>query len=663
MTETTVTEITVTETIVPEAAETAAENGESAVTATAEPDGEAEAPRLAPAPPTWLDEIASALAVRSQFVVSGNVRDIYPVPEGDETRFVAFPSAIWRVLQAKGVLALMVHDPVSGLRLHEDCDPRLGQVLTECGLPIGHVADTVEAMSDLVDRVTRERRLPVALIVDYASTQLRSDPAAADRLFVAMDKATRGPKLARPKLEWDCPAANPILWIVERAGDLPEWFMRRNPAVRDLMIELPDLSDRIAFASAEVERLEIPAEMTAEDRRSHVERLALGLDGMGLCDLRAVVDLAEGDGCSLREIDRAIRRFRIGTTRNPWTSQAMRARVRSTLTLLENRVKGQPRAIKRTYDILVRSIMGLSAAQTSSRGNRPRGVLFFVGPTGVGKTELAKGVTEALFGDESAMQRFDMSEFVNEASMGRLIGPPPGAPGYEQGGDLINAVRAKPFSVFLFDEIEKAHPRILDAFLQILDDGRLTDSRGETGYFSESLIIFTSNVGIVGGDSFHNSGQKVTPSDRGEQLEDKLTDAVADHFRFQLKRPELFNRMGQNIVVFEFINPKNAFVIFEALLRKVIRAVMEEHGISVTLTEAAQEELMALCTEEIGDGGRGIGNRIEKYLINPISRLLFDREDLTTVTITSVRVENREAVFEIAEDAAALEEGQKTAAE
>ena len=150
--------------------------------------------------------------------------------------------------------------------------------------------------------------------------------------------------------------------------------------------------------------------------------------------------------------------------------------------------------------------MLLSTCSTSSsgrrqgsavhEGGRPRGVAFLAGPTGVGKTELAKSVTQLLFGDESAYIRFDMSEFSAEHSDQRLIGAPPGYVGYDAGGELTNAVREKPFSVVLFDEIEKAHPRILDKFLQILDDGVLTSGRGDRVYFSESIIIFTSNLGI-----------------------------------------------------------------------------------------------------------------------------------------------------------------------
>jgi ATP-dependent Clp protease ATP-binding subunit ClpA len=147
-------------------------------------------------------------------------------------------------------------------------------------------------------------------------------------------------------------------------------------------------------------------------------------------------------------------------------------------------------------DILKRTSIGLTGAQSRGLSARPRGVLFFAGPTGVGKTEMAKSIAEIVFGDESAYLRFDMSEFSAEHSGDRLIGAPPGYVGYDQGGELTNAMREQPFRVVLFDEIEKAHNRILDKFLQVLEDGRLTDGRGDTVYFSESLIIFTSNAGV-----------------------------------------------------------------------------------------------------------------------------------------------------------------------
>ena len=176
-------------------------------------------------------------------------------------------------------------------------------------------------------------------------------------------------------------------------------------------------------------------------------------------------------------------------------------------------MRGQRPAVTKTIDILMRSVMGLTGAQARASGNRPRGVLFFAGPTGVGKTELAKTLTQLIFGDERAYIRFDMSEFAEEHTGARLLGAPPGYIGYDAGGELTNAVREKPFSVVLFDEIEKAHPRILDKFLQILEDGRLTDGRGETAYFSEAILVFTSNLGITVEDEHGRRVQSVSPGD------------------------------------------------------------------------------------------------------------------------------------------------------
>jgi ATP-dependent Clp protease ATP-binding subunit ClpA len=186
--------------------------------------------------------------------------------------------------------------------------------------------------------------------------------------------------------------------------------------------------------------------------------------------------------------------YRFGEKRSPWEDLSY-DKLCNVKSILKKRVIGQDHAIDHVETTIIKASMGLSGIQHSAKMSKPKGVMFFVGPTGVGKTELAKATAEFLFGDENACIRFDMSEYNHEESDQRLIGPPPGYVGFEAGGQLINAVLDRPFSVLLFDEIEKAHPKILDKFLQILEDGRLTDGRGVTAYFSETIIIFTSNIG------------------------------------------------------------------------------------------------------------------------------------------------------------------------
>jgi ATP-dependent Clp protease ATP-binding subunit ClpA len=267
--------------------------------------------------------------------------------------------------------------------------------------------------------------------------------------------------------------------------------------------------------------------------------------------------------------------------------------------------------------------MGLTGAQTRSSGNRPRGVLFFAGPTGVGKTELAKTLTQLIFGDERAYVRFDMSEFAEEHTGARLLGAPPGYIGYDAGGELTNAVREKPFSVVLFDEIEKAHPRILDKFLQILEDGRLTDGRGETAYFSEAILVFTSNLGITVEDDHGRRVQNVSVDDPQEVVEARVRGAIQDYFKFRLSRPEILNRIGDNIVVFGFITPDIAAQIFAGMLRNVQARVRNEHKVDLAIDETVRAQLQELCTRDLSNGGRGIGNRLESLFVNPLSRALF----------------------------------------
>jgi ATP-dependent Clp protease ATP-binding subunit ClpA len=347
---------------------------------------------------------------------------------------------------------------------------------------------------------------------------------------------------------------------------------------------------------------------------------------MSLTALSDITELADRQQLDMYAIDDAVRCYKVGALDNPWRKDYLRDKIRQAQGFIEERVKGQKPAVVKTLDILKRSAMGLTGAHARSGANRPRGVLFFAGPTGVGKTELAKTLTQLVFGDERAYLRFDMSEFAEEHTSARLLGAPPGYVGFDAGGELTNAVRQKPFSVVLFDEIEKAHPRILDKFLQILEDGRLTDGRGDTAYFSETILVFTSNLGIFTEGQYGHRQQNVQPGDPYEMVESKVRNAISDYFKFRLSRPELLNRIGDNIVVFNFIQAEVATQIFDGMLRNVARRLHEELRLQLSMPQAVRDELLLRCTRDLSNGGRGIGNALESCLINPLSRALFETE-------------------------------------
>ncbi len=312
--------------------------------------------------------------------------------------------------------------------------------------------------------------------------------------------------------------------------------------------------------------------------------------------------------------DRLLNLYRFGDERSPW-EELSEARLTRVDQHLATRVLGQADAVTHVATMIVRAWLGLAGLQHSARRSKPKGTLFFVGPTGVGKTELAKACAEFLFGDESACIRFDMSEYNHEHSDQRLVGAPPGYVGFEEGGQLTNSVRARPFSVLLFDEVEKAHGRVLDKFLQILEDGRLTDGRGETAWFSETVIIFTSNIGAA-----------TLPAavDSPSAHVDHFRNAVEEHFVQHLGRPELLNRLGDNIVVFQPISEQGMRLgILQKKLQPVVEHLRERWGVELDVGTAALEHLTAQA--RVSHGGRGLLNAVERELLNPLARFLFER--------------------------------------
>ena len=230
---------------------------------------------------------------------------------------------------------------------------------------------------------------------------------------------------------------------------------------------------------------------------------------------------------------------------------------------------------------------------------------------------MAKSLARNIFGTENAMIRFDMSEYSQGHSDQRLLGAPPGYVGYDAGGELTNAVRMHPFSIFLFDEIEKASPSILDKFLQILDDGRMTDSKGETVYFSESIIIFTSNMGLSRTLADGSRETLCTPDNSIEEIESTVRSELRRNWR-----PEFLNRIGNNIIVFDYIRDEMAQKILDKQLRQICENLAEQKQIHITILPQSNvyKELLKACKANLEFGGRGIGNVVEHDFITPLSR-------------------------------------------
>ncbi|WP_340695918.1 AAA family ATPase, partial [Hydrogenobacter thermophilus] len=272
---------------------------------------------------------------------------------------------------------------------------------------------------------------------------------------------------------------------------------------------------------------------------------------------------------------------------------------------LHKRVIDQEHAVKAVAEAIRRARAGLKDPK------RPIATFLFLGPTGVGKTELSKALAELLFGDEEALIRLDMSEFKEEHSLAKLIGAPPGYVGYEEGGKLTEAVRRKPYSVILLDEIEKAHPRIFDLFLQVFDDGRLTDSHGRTVDFRNTVIIMTSNIGSQYLLSISIDGDEESVQSEFERAKVKVLEELKYFFR-----PEFLNRIDE-VIVFKPLTMKELLQIIDLLVAS-INERLKEKNIRLTLSEEAKKELVKLGYDP-AYGARPLRRVLQKYLETPLA--------------------------------------------
>jgi ATP-dependent Clp protease ATP-binding subunit ClpB len=299
---------------------------------------------------------------------------------------------------------------------------------------------------------------------------------------------------------------------------------------------------------------------------------------------------------------------------------------------LKTRVVGQDEAVKKVAETVRRNRAGISDP------NRPIGSFIFLGPTGVGKTELTKALAEFMFNDDKALIRVDMSEYMERHSVSKLVGSPPGYVGHDDSGQLTESVRHRPYSVILFDEIEKAHPEVFNILLQVLDEGRLTDSKGRVVNFRNSIIILTSNIGSQFIDKMESIGFGTYNQNTAyNDAKDRVMDALKNHFR-----PEFLNRLDE-IVMFDVLSPESIREIVN-IRTQIIRDRLLTKGINLNITDGAYEYL-AKQGYDPHYGARPLNRLIQTKILNPVASHII-AHDITPGAIVEVTEKNGELVVE-----------------
>ena len=662
--------------------------------------------RLDDESPRWLRELARFLPLKNLLFVEGNILDLvsYPVKRPDGQTYwteADLPTFFKRLLTELRYEILGFFDPVDGLSFpSKEMEAlynqiRSGRAPQEKGAQAGFSGVTPKteptsarfgasnsgdfktptplksymesprsasqdqqrhrvrqvdpnAFFDGARVALANEDVPCAFVLNFAS-RLVSSPNLQTRedrnFFTKILKASLESKaVLKDKSRWN----NVIILICDKLNDLPPFLYINNPRSRTIHIEKPDTLARSRFIHRTYGSFhrENSQEMTPSPE--FVSTFAALTEGLACYELKSLVDLSLKEKIPVERFQEICKAYKYGITKSEWDD--IKTRLGQAEQILRRRIKGQEMAIARVMDIVKRAGGGL-AAGSSTKSNRPRGVLFFAGPTGVGKTEMAKALAEVIFGDEDRCIRFDMSEYSAPQSDEKLLGAPPGYIGYQEGGQLTNALKEKPFSILLFDEIEKAHGGIFDKFLQILDDGRLTDGKGETVYFSESIIIFTSNLGTV--KRWDEQGEKpslVSPDTHThQQMRNEILKAIREHFNFVLGRPEILNRFGDNFVVFDFIRPPKDEEILDLLISRLEEAAKATHKIHLRVEPCVRARLSQLVKENLQyGGGRGIRNTVDSALVNPLNRALFEQADLAgrNVRLKNLRDNGPEAPYQ-----------------
>lgn len=605
--------------------------------------------------PKWHRELDIFHRVKPLIIIEGNVLDVYQYPEegsaglGSVLRLTQYLHYYFRDC---GYQDIVFFDSLNGITNPCEQEPvdRFGK-LTHSSVDKQSIKVDFRGKNgaaSLAKTAVTQTEESCAIVFDFASRYIvspdRLEQAEVDSYTMLLQASmdARDVKTEQGVLK------NLIVIIVNKLNDLPAWFYLQNPNAKTISLDTPSKEEREAlvkgpnfpsFFDGSIYMQEHGYYAEHPDELEKIQNRFVALtEGFSFTELNGLRRLCKNENISMRDMCDVIDLYKYGIRENPWKTLDL-SHLEKAEAMFERRVKGQKAAITKTLDVIKRAATGMSGLQSSSH-SKPKGVLFFAGPTGTGKTETAKTLSEILFGDENCCIRFDMSEYGQSHSDQKLLGAPPGYVGYEAGGQLTNAVRKNPFSILLFDEIEKAHPSILDKFLQILEDGRMTDGQGNTVYFSETVIIFTSNLGIYTRDQNGVRQANVTPDMQYSEVRDRVRTAIEEYFKLELGRPEILNRIGENIVVFDYIREDVAEQILDSQIQRITDNLAAEKRIELILTPEAKAQLLDSATANLANGGRGIGNIVESMLIDPLSRYMFDNKIFDNATIRIKQIDN-----------------------
>ncbi|HWQ66853.1 MAG TPA: AAA family ATPase [Methanospirillum sp.] len=564
--------------------------------------------------PSWTRHLRKYLPVIPQYLLSGNVYDVYPLEISGSITTLRLPDYIRAVLISEGYGIVLQYEPLIGFTLlHGEADiiQKISgeQITAEKPLKV-----PPRKAAEIIGKVVSNRISYTAILINFAS---RLAAGAEDELSEFYYQMFRQCQIAEPRLITGSshPRYNPIIWILDTEKDIPGWYTSSNARVRSIILPQPDCGVRRVIISALVRNISGFADLSEGDRERQISTLVDATQALYLSEIISIVSLAKRDDIPLHEMKGAVVQYQTGATENRWLNPGIPG-IGEAESFLGERIKGQTRAVRTVSDILKRSVLGLSGPYTHQNVERPRGVIVLGGPSGVGKTGLVMATAELVCGSVTGAVRFDMQAFRGASAVHQLIGD--GRPGEsETHSQLTGAVLQNPFSVIILDEIEKASAEVLDLLIQILTRGYLISGKGERVGFSETLIFCTCNTDTV---LLPHEGQ-ISES----KAKERIAAAIREIFAVQKGRPELFTLIFDNLIILESISDQAATEIFEGMLSGIISNLYNTQKISVQIGVDVRARLQQICCADLTRGGTGIGSALERSFADPLARAICTR--------------------------------------
>ena len=602
--------------------------------------------RLATPVSSWIEALNRQVLLSRHAIVHGGVRD-QAIFSGISTNPRSEPligqceDVLREYVKGIGYELCLEFNPIDGLRI---IDPSMNNawegaiqaagVFTSASTMLNRAIPpegSMEPTVNLIRLLMAQQAVQCVVVVHFVERLVgTSESLVGDErgVMIRLRQAMQDARYAGGQTE----RRNCIIGVAQQSSQIPGWMYQADPRIGLVEVCRPNAKERLACLAGRVQDFYGQGTASPDVRAALLDKVVACTDGLTLFEVDLLPRVSAALEIPLTETEELVRAARFGRKEDPWKEVASSA-IGSAETALSQAVMGQPVAVQRVRAGLLQAHVGITSSPDRARGGPPKAVFFFVGPTGVGKTEMAKAIAELVFLDADRLKTINMADYGEPGSGTRLAGSAPGYVGHEAGGQLTNLILAEPFSVVLFDEIEKADKSVHDKFLGILEEGRMTDSRGMTAYFDQSILIFTSNQGSKTLTRLLEQAR----ADGGVGCSDGLptyevvnahySDEIHRYFSETLGRPELRGRYGDNIIVFDLLRP----ALIEGLCGKFIRnlqaSALRERGISLIVDQVSivrhMNSLMN-TPKNMEDGGRRVRELMRTLLDRPLNQYVFE---------------------------------------